>query len=81
MKTRAGPLSTAPVISSELHLGISDYLTAVHDGTQEAPPRHTNAGSAHRITSLPLFPLVNLHNISHSASLLTSILLLPVSAL
>lgn len=34
---------------------ISDYLTAMLDGNQEAPPRDTNAGSAHRITSLSLF--------------------------
>lgn len=53
----------------QLHWGISDYLTAMLDGNQEAPPRDTNAGSAHRITSLSLFPpIFNLLNISLSYS-------------
>lgn len=38
-----------------LHWGISDYLTAMLDGNQEAPPRDTNAGSDRRITSHSLF--------------------------
>lgn len=53
------PASRSPGASWELMIsaslwGTSDNLTARLDGNQEAPPRDTNAGSAHRITSLHL---------------------------
>ena len=53
--------------------GISDYLTAMLDGNQEAPPRDTNAGSAHRITSLSLFfSLFSTFSISNSRPLVST---------
>lgn len=48
------------------HRGIRDNLTAELDGNQEVPPKDTNTGSAHRITS-PSF-LLSVFSISRLLS-------------